>query len=47
MTALGWGQLAPDLEEGRELDRGGLADRAPEQRTFRGRVEAAALVHDV
>ncbi len=41
------GQLAPDLEEGGELDRGGLADGAPEQRALDACVEAVAAVDDV
>ena len=43
----GMGQLTPDLEEGGELDRRGLADGAPEQRALDRRVEAVAAVHDV
>ena len=41
------GQLAPDLEEGRELDGRGFAHRAPEEREFEVGVESGALVHDV
>ena len=41
------GQLAPDLEEGGKLDRGGLAHGAPEQGAFDGRIEAVPPVHDV
>ena len=44
---LGMGKLTPDLEEARELDRGDLADGAPEQGTFGHRVETAPAVHDV
>ena len=43
----GMGQLAPDLEEGRELDRRGLADGAPEQRALGGRIEAVPVLQDV
>ena len=43
----GMGELAPDLEEGGELDRRRLADGAPEQRTLGGRIEAIAVLQDV
>ena len=41
------GKLAPDLEEGGELDGGGLADGAAEQRAPGGRIEAIAVLQDV
>ena len=40
-------QLAPDLEERREFDGGGLADGAAEQRPLGRRVETVAALHDV
>ena len=36
----GMGQFVPDLQEGRELDRRGLADGAPEQGPLGDRIEA-------
>ena len=41
------GQLAPDLEEGRELDSPGLADGAPKERALGGRIETIAVLQDV
>ena len=41
------GKLAPDLEEGREFDRCGLADGAPEERALGGRIETIAVLQDV
>ena len=40
------GQLAPDLEEGRELHRRRLAHGAPEHRPLHRRIEIAPLVDD-
>ena len=40
-------QLAPDLEKRGELDRRGLADRAPEHRPLGLRVEPVAALDDV
>ena len=47
MTVRGWGSSCQTLQEGRELDRRGLADGAPEQGPLGHRVEAAPAVHDV
>ena len=47
MTVRGWGSSCQTLQEGRELDRRGLADGAPEQRALGHRIEATPAVHDV
>ena len=44
---LGMGKLAPDLEEGGELDGGGLADGAPEESALGSRIETIAVLQDV
>ena len=47
MTVRGWGSSCQTLQEGRELNRRGLADGAPEQGPLGDGIKAAPPVHDV